>query len=292
MSHSLLHAAQDATRKLGGTWHGSYGMAKCPAHDDRRPSLSIQPGHSQVLYHCFAGCTQEAIMSALKPAGVQREQSFSSSSPSTLSNPHGSNSRLRLALDIWDGAKNIRGTPAERYLQKRGIFGNGHARFDPRSKTIEIVDGERQMLELPAMVLPIHDNGGFVGIQRVFLTPQGDKASLDSPKKILGTIGGGSIRLGLKPKDTLNLAEGFEDAQGAIQANALSHCWAACGIERYKRIDIPEHIKRVVIYSQHGPEAARAIKGADDHLTANGRALEITLPPEGGDWNDILQQRL
>ena len=36
--------AQEITKALGGQWHGSYGTAKCPSHDDREPSLSIRDG--------------------------------------------------------------------------------------------------------------------------------------------------------------------------------------------------------------------------------------------------------
>jgi hypothetical protein len=34
--------AETLTRALGGRWHGSYGAACCPAHEDRNPSLSIK----------------------------------------------------------------------------------------------------------------------------------------------------------------------------------------------------------------------------------------------------------
>lgn len=40
--------------------------AHCPAHDDRRPSLSLAEGRNgRVLVHCFAGCTVEEICRAL-----------------------------------------------------------------------------------------------------------------------------------------------------------------------------------------------------------------------------------
>ncbi|WP_273724050.1 hypothetical protein [Bartonella sp. AU18XJBT] len=29
------------TNALHGVWHGYYGIARCPAHDDRLPSLSL-----------------------------------------------------------------------------------------------------------------------------------------------------------------------------------------------------------------------------------------------------------
>ena len=34
--------ARPLTAQLGGKWHGAYGTACCPAHDDRNPSLSIR----------------------------------------------------------------------------------------------------------------------------------------------------------------------------------------------------------------------------------------------------------
>jgi hypothetical protein len=39
-------------------------MARCPAHDDKNPSLSLREENGKVLLHCFAGCTVEAICAA------------------------------------------------------------------------------------------------------------------------------------------------------------------------------------------------------------------------------------
>ncbi len=40
--------------------------ARCPAHEDRDPSLSVGRGDTgKILLHCFAGCTEEAIVAAL-----------------------------------------------------------------------------------------------------------------------------------------------------------------------------------------------------------------------------------
>lgn len=41
-------------------------VAKCPAHEDRRPSLSIRElEDGRVLIHCFAGCETDAVVSAV-----------------------------------------------------------------------------------------------------------------------------------------------------------------------------------------------------------------------------------
>ena len=49
--------AREVTEALGGRWHGSYGTARCPAHeDDRRPSLSVTDGGGGGrLVKCHAG---------------------------------------------------------------------------------------------------------------------------------------------------------------------------------------------------------------------------------------------
>ena len=45
---------------------GSGFIAKCPAHEDRNPSLSIKEGgDGRVLLFCHAGCPTENIVAAL-----------------------------------------------------------------------------------------------------------------------------------------------------------------------------------------------------------------------------------
>ena len=49
-------------RKAGGNW-----MARCPAHDDRAPSLSIRNSNDgKVLLRCHAGCGQGQVISILR----------------------------------------------------------------------------------------------------------------------------------------------------------------------------------------------------------------------------------
>ena len=61
-----------------------------------------------------------------------------------------------------------------------------------------------------------------------------------------------------------------------------------CGVERYREIAVPDHVRRLVIYSQHGKAAIDGIKRGRENLSANGRILRIVLPPPHGDWNDAL----
>ena len=53
-------------RTSGGDW-----SCRCPAHDDRTPSLSLSLGEGgKLLWHCFAGWGQAAVLDGLKAAGV------------------------------------------------------------------------------------------------------------------------------------------------------------------------------------------------------------------------------
>src|ERR1044071_2954797 len=57
---SILNRLKKVRRNGGGH------MACCPAHDDQNPSLSIcVKDNGEPLFHCFAGCTAEAVRRAL-----------------------------------------------------------------------------------------------------------------------------------------------------------------------------------------------------------------------------------
>src|SRR5215510_11854846 len=46
--------------------HTGYWMARCPAHDDRTPSLKISEGDDgRILLNCFTGCATGAVLAAL-----------------------------------------------------------------------------------------------------------------------------------------------------------------------------------------------------------------------------------
>jgi len=63
-----IAAVLDALTRAGCTpkRHGDAWSARCPAHDDRDPSLSIGIGtDARVLLHCHAGCPAEAIVGTL-----------------------------------------------------------------------------------------------------------------------------------------------------------------------------------------------------------------------------------
>ncbi|NES28955.1 DUF3987 domain-containing protein [Micromonospora terminaliae] len=59
----IIDALRDATglvRQSGGQW-----QARCPAHEDRNPSLSVRPIEGSVLLHCHAGCDTLDVLAAI-----------------------------------------------------------------------------------------------------------------------------------------------------------------------------------------------------------------------------------
>lgn len=62
MSGRALLSRLDKVRRTGqGRW-----LARCPAHNDRGPSLSIRElDDGRLLVHCFAGCDIGSVLSSL-----------------------------------------------------------------------------------------------------------------------------------------------------------------------------------------------------------------------------------
>lgn len=76
MSADLLLSRLDGVKDRG---HGRW-LAKCPAHDDRSPSLSVREADDgTVLIRCFAGCGAVEIVTAV---GLQLRDLFPASLPS------------------------------------------------------------------------------------------------------------------------------------------------------------------------------------------------------------------
>jgi hypothetical protein len=60
---AMSASAADIARALNGHRCGAGWVCRCPAHDDRRPSLSVaETKIGKVLVRCCAGCSQDAVM--------------------------------------------------------------------------------------------------------------------------------------------------------------------------------------------------------------------------------------
>ena len=120
--------AKTIATTLKGTRSGNGWTARCPAHDDRAPSLSISENREgRVLVKCHAGCPQAAVIDALKSLGLWPGRPSSSVIKFTPRKPDvtplNSTSKTDAARALWARAQPVAGTVAERYLNSRALYG-------------------------------------------------------------------------------------------------------------------------------------------------------------------------
>ena len=282
MPIAASHRAKAIVEALGGTWRGTRGECRCPAHDDHGPSLSVRLGERAILFHCFAGCDTRDVLVALRRRKLHDAELL------TLPRPKAAVDHRALALRLWKASQPIAGSPAANYLAARGLEPPYPRclRYNPRT----IVGAGDQRRFFPAMIAAVENDLGVVAVQRTCL----DLADilhkpLPKPKIALGLLGNAAIRLA-PAGDELGLAEGIEDALSAMAWFGTA-TWALGGVERLGLVAIPERVKRIIVYGDRGAAAAAMLKKARSHLTAHGRELVLRLPERHADWNDAWRAR-
>ena len=191
-----------------------------------------------------------------------------------------------------------RESPQWKYLASRGLGAcdaSPMLRAEPEAAVWEQgEDGKsRPAGKYPALLAAVTDSRGeIVTLHRTFLTPEGAKAPLESPKKLApGAIENGLIRL-FPATAILCLAEGIETALSVHEMTGLP-VWSAISLTGFKRFEaVPEGVKRIRIFGDNDRSYAGAA-GAYELASRISRSrpdIEVTvhIPPEAGtDWNDV-----
>ena len=276
--------AAEIARSLGGRKDGAGFIARCPAHKDQTPSLSIKDGHDgTTLTHCFAGCTPAAVWSALKDAGLVAGATETLPVTPVVDESADQKRRIDYARQIWSETVDAKATATERYLEHRLI----RLRPDDIRHHVNLKHrGTGQFF--PAMVAAIRDRAGeFTGVQRTFLKLDGrGKAGISTPKMSFGKIKGGAVRL-TPPAATLWITEGVEDGLSVVQMFGRA-CWAVCGASNAPNLELPAMV-RTIILALDGNKAGRSgTLAAIGRFEAGGRAVFVAEVPGSGDWNDQL----
>lgn len=287
LSAELESQAAEIVTKLGGRWRPQGSMCHCPAHPDSDPSLSVRLGHSTILFHCFAGCDSIDVIRAIRQQRVLRE-GYVHSRPAQEVTAASAEWRAAKAREIWDKARPVKGSPAERYLQQRGIPGP-YPELRYLAQT-PYKPGEKLTFR-PAMIAAVRDDKRLVGIQRTFLDPVtfGKANDLQKAKMALGTPGSGAVRLA-PATDTLGLAEGIENARAASLILGIP-VWATMGNERFPMVSIPATVSRLVLLPDPDAGGRLAQALAMTAHARSGLAIE-TVWPRGKDWNAQLLDML
>jgi putative DNA primase/helicase len=198
-----------------------------------------------------------------------------------------------------------RAAPLRAYLSRRGLSG---AELDGRVVRFHPALGywkknDHNEIELagryPAMVALVTDaEGAPVTVHRTYLTPDGRKAPVPAPKKLMGYPGhrlvGGAIRL-FTPGPVLGVAEGIETAL-AVHGRTGMPVWSAVSANLLERAEPPAKTSLVVVWADRdrsgaGEAAAMRLR---EWLLRRGIPVAVHLPPgpipagaKGVDWADL-----
>ena len=298
-----MQDAQSITRALGGRWHGRYGSAPCPAHEDRRPSLSVTDGtDGRLLAYCHTGCTFRDVLDALRGLGLAK-------GAGEWARPRGDDlealrrrwatrkaeakadaEKAAWAERCWAETRPIAGTLAERYLRSRGIACElpPSLRFHPRSMH------RPSRRRLPAMIARV-EGADAAAIHRTFLSPKGGKAEVSPNRMMLGAVRGGAVRLAEGP-GPLVVAEGIETAL-SLMSGLLSQwgsVWATLSAVGMGGLRLPSEAGELVVAIDSDDVGAGLREGRALARRAAALGWKVsTLPaPRGRDWNDVLAERV
>jgi len=258
-------------------------MARCPAHDDRNPSLSVSVKEGKLLLHCFAGCPAEAVLNAV---GLSWRDLWEGeawrplpSRPKPKLEPEGPSPEDRERWEsLWGAAK-----PSHpllgRYLRARGL-----SLEPPPTLRLTFLRGE------PVMVARVEGSGGLLGLHLTILEPDGrgrkeKKLAKGSKPR------GGAIRLfPLEAGKSLALAEGIETALAVREATGWP-VWATVAAGFMPGVALPPEAHEVVVCADHDWAGLEAAKALARRLLREGRRVRLAVPPvEGEDWLDALKR--
>ncbi len=282
--------AEAIARALGGRKVGRCWTARCPAHDDRDPSLSINDVDGRVLVHCHAGCHQRAVIAALKQRGLwaagmaQPQRRFYRPKFAVPSTEQVQLDPSAGALALWQSSAPAIGTPVQAYLARRGLT-------LPLPPSLRFHRGLKHPSGgvWPSMVALVSRGAGDSpqAVHRTFLSGNGiGKAPIKPAKMMLGPCRGGAVRLGA-PADLLMVGEGIETCLAAMQATGRP-AWAALSTSGLRTVDIPHGVREVIVLADGDDPGEAAARDFAKRLMHEGRHVRIARPPKGMDFNDVL----
>jgi putative DNA primase/helicase len=232
---------------LGGRRSGRGWICRCPVHGDDTPSLSLADGDRRVVLYCHAGCSYFDVVKTLRKAGLWERWRRSAITSSAVEQPLPSEPR-RDPLQTWRDGYNIRDTPAEAYLYRRGL---------------QLTDGEAEALRFhdslwhwptqtgrPAMLALVKLASGVeLTVHQTFLAPGGvNKAAVEKPRLFPSGVSpaGGGVWFGVAdPLSEFVVAEGVETAISALRLlNAKAGC-AALSELGIRKLILPPEARRV-----------------------------------------------
>jgi phage/plasmid primase-like uncharacterized protein len=284
--------AECIAKALGGRRVGATWMARCPAHEDRKPSLSISAGRDgKVLVRCHAGCDQRDVIAILRQRSLwettwKSRSRFTRKRQDRVSDEPDADDlkRSEAAQAIWHMSQSPEGTLVAAYLRSRGLVlpASTDLRFHPGLK-------HPSGGIWPAMVALVTDgmDGAPRAIHRTFIARDGAaKAPVNPAKMMLGPCRGGMVRLA-HPGAFLMIGEGIETCLSAMQATGYP-AWAALSTSGLRTLNLPPAVRDVIVLADGDEAGEAAARDCALRWKREGRRTRIARPPKGTDFNDLL----
>jgi hypothetical protein len=287
---SLMHAAEIA-HALKGKKSGRSWTARCPAHDDSDPSLSISVSpEGKTLIHCHAGCSQDQVIAALRDRGLWHADDRAGDNRPRLrivGHRDDDTSRIEYAHSVWNAAIDPRDTLTEKYLGSRKLS------LPPELRVMALRFHPACPWEsnfAPCMIAAfrsIKDNS-VTGVHRI---------RLDQPerwpkaeRKMLGIVAGSAVKLDPVWGKSLVIGEGIETCMAARQLG-FHPVWALGSSGSIKDFKLIEGVDELTILGERDHGANR--NAADECCRRwTGRSVFHSMPPAGfKDFNDLIMER-
>ncbi len=250
--YATLLAMNLSPRRAGKGW-----QCRCPAHDDRSPSLSACVSGGRLLLYCHAGCTFEQVRSAL---GVPRQVVGLAPPP-----------RRDVAAYIAPNWREI-------------VRSSRPAEVDRREKMLGLPPGSLRRIGavwavgIGALAAPMYGpDDEPIGVR--FRADDGRKWAMSGSRNGLFGLGPS-----MEIQDTLYLPEGMTDTAALAGVGLWAIGRPSCmGGREYVR-GLVRHLPRptlIVVVSDADLPGRRGAATLADELTRDGRRVRVLTPAPG-----------
>lgn len=267
----------DGVKKSGDGW-----IARCPGHDDKKPSLSInQNDKGDILLKCHAGCTTQAVCDALGIAVSELFADPDSSRSNGRTNPKPPPAPDFAALTAqYETA--LSDDLAQEHADRLGVSVDAlrrlHAGWDGK-----------------ALRFPMRDaTGSIIGIRRRFAN--GDKCA------VKGSSNGLFIPDGIIPSKPVFICEGPSDTAAALTLGLNAVGRSSCTSDVKQLVDFCGHygVNEIGIVADADEPGRKGAEALGDELAAACESVRIIEPPTphkdlrawlqtGATFDDVMQ---
>jgi putative DNA primase/helicase len=201
--------------------------------------------------------------------------------------------RIERARNIWNEARDPRGTPAESYLRARALdlpdrLAGDVLRFHPRTPWRNENTGQTDRIPCLIAAFRSLDNDEVTAIHRI---------RLDQPehwpktqRMMLGVVRRSAVKLG-PAGPAMSIGEGVETCMAAMQLE-VGTAWALGSAGNISFFPTIDGIGELTILGEPGEANARAVKICGRRWRRASRRVFVSRSTVGSDHNDLLMQQV